>query len=62
MRPRRMRVDRPLLFLALLLGCVLAAWFLGWIPWPFGILIILILMVARISYLQSRNFRSDHRD
>ncbi|MDX1345019.1 MAG: hypothetical protein R3179_03895 [Sedimenticolaceae bacterium] len=57
-----MRVDRPLLFLALLLGCVLAAWYLGWIPWPFGILIILILMVARISYLQSRNFRSDDRD
>jgi uncharacterized membrane protein YhfC len=52
-----MRIDKPLLLLALLLALVLSAYLLGWIPWPFGILIILILLVARVSYLQSRKFR-----
>lgn len=52
-----MPVDKPLLLLALLLALVLSAYMLGWIPWPFGILIILILLVARVSYLQSRKFR-----
>ena len=52
-----MRIDKPLLLLALLLALVLSAYLLGWILWPFGILIILILLVARVSYLQSRKFR-----
>jgi hypothetical protein len=52
-----MRIDKPLLVLAILLGVVLAAFMLGWIPWPFGILIIAILMVARVSYLQSRKMK-----
>jgi hypothetical protein len=57
-----MRIDKPLLFLALLLALVLGAYLLGWIPWPFGILIILILLVARVSHLQSRNFRKGDRE
>ncbi|MGD9095885.1 MAG: hypothetical protein PVJ58_08250 [Chromatiales bacterium] len=57
-----MRIDKPLLLLALLLALVLAAYLSGWIPWPFGILIILILLVARVSYLQSRKLRNDRRE
>jgi hypothetical protein len=38
------------------------AFMLDIIPWPFGILIILILLVARISYLQSRKFGKGDRD
>jgi sterol desaturase/sphingolipid hydroxylase (fatty acid hydroxylase superfamily) len=57
-----MGIDKPLLFLALLLALVLAAYLLGWIPWPFGILIILILLVARVSHLQSRKFRKGGRE
>jgi len=52
-----MRIDKPLLALASLLALVLAAYLFGWIPWPFGILIILILLVARVSHLQTRRFR-----
>ena len=57
-----MRIDKPLLLLALLLALVLSAYLLGWILWPFGILIILILLVARVSYLQSRKFRKGDRE
>jgi sterol desaturase/sphingolipid hydroxylase (fatty acid hydroxylase superfamily) len=52
-----MRIDKPLLALASLLALVLAAYLFGWIPWPFGILIILILLVARVSHIQTRRFR-----
>ncbi|MGD1991327.1 MAG: hypothetical protein PVF23_00710 [Chromatiales bacterium] len=57
-----MRIDKPLLFLAILLAAVLVAFMLDIIPWPFGILIILILLVARISYLQSRKFGKGDQD
>lgn len=55
-----MQVDKPLLMLVILLAVVMVVFLLGRIPWPFGILVIVILMVARVSYLQSR--KSNNRD
>ncbi|MEJ2309932.1 MAG: hypothetical protein P8Z78_11530 [Gammaproteobacteria bacterium] len=55
-----MKIDKPLLILALLLAVVLVAFMTGRIPWPYGILILIVLMIARVSYLQSR--KSGRRD
>ena len=42
--------DRVLLVLVGLLGLTLTAFFLGALPYPFGILILLVLIVSRILY------------
>ena len=39
--------------LGLLLAVVLVAFMTGRIPWPYGILILVLLMIARVSYLKS---------
>ena len=44
--------DRILLVLVGLLSASLAAFFLGLIPYPFGLLVLLVLIVARILSLQ----------
>ena len=48
-----MKVDKPLLILGLLLAVVLVAFMTGRIPWPYGILVLVLLMIARVSYLKS---------
>jgi hypothetical protein len=44
--------DRVLLVLLGLLGLTLTAFFLGVLPYPFGILILLVLIVSRVLYKQ----------
>ena len=44
--------DRVLLVLIGLLGLTLTAFFLGVLPYPFGILILLLLIVSRLLYKQ----------
>jgi ABC-type multidrug transport system permease subunit len=44
--------DRVLLVLLGLLGLTLSAFFLGVLPYPFGILILLVLIVSRLLYKQ----------
>ena len=44
--------DRVLLVLLGLLGLTLTAFFLGVLPYPFGILILLVLIVSRLLYKQ----------
>jgi len=44
--------DRVLLVLLGLLGLTLAAFFMGVLPYPFGILILLMLIVSRLLYKQ----------
>jgi len=44
--------DRVLLVLLGLLGLTLSAFFLGVLPYPFGILILLVLVVSRLLYKQ----------
>ena len=47
--------DRILLVLLALLGLTLTAFFLGVLPYPFGILILLIFIAARIMSRGSGN-------
>lgn len=42
--------DRVLLVLIGLLGLTLTAFFLGVLPYPIGILILLVLIVSRLLY------------
>jgi len=42
--------DPAMLVLLGLLGLTLSAFFLGILPYPFGILILLVLIVARVLY------------
>ena len=42
--------DRVLLVLVGLLGVTLTAFFLGILPYPFGILILLVFIVSRVLY------------
>jgi ABC-type multidrug transport system permease subunit len=44
--------DRVLLVLLGLLGLTVSAFFLGVLPYPFGILILLVLIVSRLLYKQ----------
>lgn len=44
--------DRVLLVLVGLLGLTVTAFFLGVLPYPFGILILLVFIVARVLYKQ----------
>jgi hypothetical protein len=44
--------DRVLLVLLGLLGLTVTAFFLGVLPYPFGILILLVLIVSRLLYKQ----------
>jgi len=44
--------DRVLLVLLGLLGVTLTAFFMGVLPYPFGILILLVLIVSRLLYKQ----------
>jgi hypothetical protein len=44
--------DRVLLVLLGLLGLTVTAFFLGVLPYPFGILILLVLIVSRLIYKQ----------
>jgi hypothetical protein len=44
--------DPVLLGLLGLLGLTVSAFFLGILPYPFGILILLVLIVARVLYKQ----------
>jgi hypothetical protein len=44
--------DRVLLVLIGLLGLTVTAFFLGVLPYPFGILILLLLIVSRLLYKQ----------
>jgi len=44
--------DRVLLVLLGLLGLTLTAFFMGVLPYPFGILILLVLIVSRLLYKQ----------
>ena len=44
--------DRVLLVLIGLLGLTLTSFFLGVLPYPFGILILLLLIVSRLLYKQ----------
>jgi hypothetical protein len=42
--------DRVLLVLVGLLGLTVTAFFLGFLPYPFGILILLVLILSRVLY------------
>jgi hypothetical protein len=42
--------DRVLLVLVGLLGLTVTAFFLGVLPYPFGILILLVLILSRVLY------------
>ncbi|MGB5178299.1 MAG: hypothetical protein WBP44_06180 [Gammaproteobacteria bacterium] len=44
--------DRVLLVLLGLLGLTVTAFFLGVLPYPFGILILLVLILSRVLYKQ----------
>jgi hypothetical protein len=44
--------DRVLLVLLGLLGLTVTAFFLGVLPYPFGILILLVFIVSRLLYKQ----------
>ena len=44
--------DRVFLVLLGLLGLTVTAFFLGVLPYPFGILILLVLIVSRLLYKQ----------
>ncbi len=48
-------MDSVLVFLIALLAATLLAFMLGWIPYPFGWLVITLFLIARILHLrQSR--------
>ena len=44
--------DRVLLVLLGLLGLTVSIFLLGILPYPFGILILLVLIVSRVLYMQ----------
>jgi dihydroxy-acid dehydratase len=49
-----MRVDAVLLVLSGLLLASLAAFLLGIIPYPFGLIVLTIFILARVFYLKDR--------
>ncbi len=49
------QIDIPLLIVFLLLATSLLAFFLGVLPYPFGILILIFLGIARIILLRNKS-------
>ena len=52
MLPVTVYMDRVLVLLLGLLLATLLAFFLGIIPYPFGLIVLLVLIAARILYLR----------
>ncbi len=48
----RKHADPLLLTLVALLLASLLAFLLGWIPYPFGLIVLLLLLAARVCYLR----------
>lgn len=47
-------MDLPLLLLLILLIASLYAFFGGWIPYPFGWMVLTVFLLARLLYLSHR--------
>lgn len=48
-------MDIPLLVIGLLLAATLSAFLGGLIPYPYGVLVLLALLIARLLHLKGRN-------
>lgn len=48
------KIDIVLIILALMMLASLSAFVMGWLNYPYGLLVLLLLFAARISHLHSR--------